>query len=237
MEVQQLRLETDTSRKTKWANYFHPRFDGTSIPTMCEECKTEGRPFQKPHFSINHPNHVIVHNRKCPACKGTRIFIPKKGLYTKGESCLLSTAPILKPRQRYNKLLQSPENLSPHQNRPVDSYCLRCREQTEVEGGSKVHTDVDPNWTLGHTRPLYVERRAQCLNCKKLKRHSGRFIPVDERIPSILGRLLADLEDHFGEYDDCVLASLMDHWPPSSRTYYNRRDGGLAVDPAAPQEL
>ena len=88
------------------------------------------------------------------------------------------------------------------------------------------YTAVDeaPMWTLGHQRPLYVERLLECRNCITLKRVSGRWIPKDAAIPSIYRYTLSTLADYYGHYDEIIIAQLMDHWPPSSRRYRLRNN-------------
>jgi hypothetical protein len=64
---------------------------------------------------------------------------------------------------------------------------------------------------------MYVERSPECLNCKKHKRRSGRFVPKDPRIPSIYRKMLSNMAELYGQYEAFILAKLMDHWPPSKR--------------------
>ena len=45
----------------------------------------------------------------------------------------------------------------------------------------------------------------------------GRLVPVDDRIPSIVGNTLRGFESNFGLYDSAIQAALLDHWPPSRR--------------------
>lgn len=136
---------------------------------------------------------------------------------------LLSTAPPIMQRETYKDLLRSVNDLTPQQAQPVESFCIRCRENTLLSDGSKVYVDKQPLWTLGNSRPLYVERRPSCMTCKLHGEPTGRFIPKDQEIPSIYGQSLSILAELYGGYDDCIKASLIDHWPAASTSIRARR--------------
>ena len=51
------------------------------------------------------------------------------------------------------------------------------------------------------------------MNCKLHGEPKGRFIPKDQEIPSIYSQSLSILAEVYKEYDDCIKASLLDHWP------------------------
>lgn len=102
---------------------------------------------------------------------------------------------------------------------PVESVCLRCGDRTELPGGGHVYIDLEPRWTLGNVRPLYVERRPECLTCRRLHRTSNRFISKDQAVPLIVSQTLERLTNDYGKYLKVVIALLFDHWPPSGRTF------------------
>ena len=78
--------------------------------------------------------------------------------------------------------------------------------------------DVKAQWTLGLKRPLYVERRIHCRNCKgSLSNECGRFVPIDKNIPSICTHTLALFEPKFGALPKTLIAAVLDNWPPSRR--------------------
>lgn len=219
MEIQKQTLERNNSHQSPKAGLVHSRFDGCPFLVKCGQCGTKGGTVKKPVFSVNRPNHyVVISRRVCQNCGNRTCLVPIHGPHTAYET-LYSTAPKIEQRARYSMMLQLRETLTAERAKPVESFCLRCREQTKVKGGGNVNVDSEPLWTLGGCRPLYVERRSNCLNCQMLGRDSGRFVPKDEGIPSIFHKVLARLADLYGRYDGPIIATLMDHWPPSSRTY------------------
>lgn len=52
-------------------------------------------------------------------------------------------------------------------------WCFSCKEN------GRIHVDLAPRWRFS-TRPLYLERRLDCLDCRKL----NRFITI-QNLPSI----------------------------------------------------
>lgn len=104
----------------------------------------------------------------------------------------------------------------------VKSFRVLHKEETTLPNGDSFYEDCNPEWTLGNIRPLYIERRAQCLTCRKLSQHSGRFVPVNPNVPSICKRVLSNLAEYFeyfGSLDSDVIAVLLDHWPPSGKKF------------------
>jgi len=88
---------------------------------------------------------------------------------------------------------------------------------TLLSDNRQEYVDSEPLWTLGFTRPLYIERQPTCLRCKELRRSSGRFVPVEPTIHSMPRPNLQKFAKLFGRYDDNIKARLSDQWPPSSR--------------------
>ena len=99
----------------------------------------------------------------------------------------------------------------------VRSWCIRCQKDTLLTDNRQEYVDSKPRWTLGHTRPLYIERDPMCLRCKELRRASGRFVPIKSTIDSIMKRNLQRYAKLLGQYDNDIKARLLDQWPPSSR--------------------
>ena len=90
------------------------------------------------------------------------------------------------------------------------SWCIRCQKDTLLTDNRQEYVDSNPQWTLGHTRPLYIERDPVCLRCKELRRASGRFVPIESTIDSITKRNLQRFAQLFGQYDNDIKARLLD---------------------------
>jgi hypothetical protein len=219
MQIQKYYLEYNDSHalRYRWADVIHSRFDGQSIPVKCYICKETGYDKKNAMFSVNRPNHFIIPRCRCLICKKVTDFVPRDDSipFVNSGVGLLSTAPKLVQRETYKDMLQLAKDLTPQKTQPVESFCIRCKENTLLSDGSKVYVDKRPLWTLGNSRPLYVERRPICWNCKRHGEPTGRFIPKNPAIPSIYNQRLSDLAELYKGYDDCIKASLMDHWPAS----------------------
>jgi hypothetical protein len=80
----------------------------------------------------------------------------------------------------------------------VESWCIECRYRTSVSklsGGRAVFVDEKPRWTVG-TPAKYLKRKPNCLTCRK---ESNRFIPVDDKMPSIAKAELVTFAKEFGD--------------------------------------
>ena len=67
----------------------------------------------------------------------------------------------------------------------VEGWCIEYRYRTSVSklsGGGVVLVDEKPRWTVG-TPAKYLERKLKCLTYRE---ESNRFIPVDDKILSIV---------------------------------------------------
>jgi hypothetical protein len=220
MEIQKQALEQEIGIKSpqhEKGSYVHSRFDGQDVSAKCAACGEPARFVKNPTYSVNRPGHfVVINKRRCRACGKRAHLFPTHEPYTY-DTTLHSTAPKIEMGAKMGNMLQKRHNLT--QLQPVESVCLRCGDQTELAGGENVYIDLEPRWTLGNARPLYVERRPICLTCRNSHRTSDRFIPKDQAIPSIFPQTLARLTDDYGRYPTAVIAHLLDHWPPSRRTY------------------
>ncbi|OCK92024.1 uncharacterized protein K441DRAFT_192381 [Cenococcum geophilum 1.58] len=110
-------------------------------------------------------------------------------------------------------VLQSPPNGLPT---IVKLWCVWCREKTQVEGNYGFYEDKKAEWTLGETRPLYVERRPRCIRCFGCGRE-GRLVPIDPEIASISRNRLKDFARQFGYFGQAVKGFILDGRMPSSR--------------------
>ncbi|OCK94929.1 uncharacterized protein K441DRAFT_677154 [Cenococcum geophilum 1.58] len=177
MEIQKQALEQEIGIKSpqhEKGSYVHSRFDGQDVSAKCAACGEPARFVKNPTYSVNRPGHfVVINKRRCRACGKRAHLFPTHEPYTY-DTTLHSTAPKIEMGAKMGNMLQKRHNLT--QLQPVESVCLRCGDQTELAGGENVYIDLEPRWTLGNARPLYVERRPICLTCRNSHRTSDRFI-------------------------------------------------------------
>jgi hypothetical protein len=178
---------------------------------------------QKPLYSVHRPGHFVIYTRQtCKHCHGRHGFRPIDSdipWFFGARFSMQSSVPIIHFGERVQTVLQPSTLLTAQQQRPVEIVCLRCQRNAEASDESYTTIDEAPVWTLGHQRPLYVEKQRECRNCIEIKRVAGRWIPRDAAIPSICRYTLRTLADYYGHYDEIIIVQLMDHWPPSSRRY------------------
>ena len=76
--------------------------------------------------------------------------------------------------------------------------------------------DHNTQWTLGDN-PLYLEKQPECQSCLDSK---GRFVPIDEEIPSIMPGLVANLANSVVDLGRDVRRLVVDSvLRASTRTY------------------
>jgi hypothetical protein len=213
MEIQKEFLQQYGNHDAKYSASAHHRFDGRPLPVKCKMCSIGKRSIERPVFSVNRPNsYVVDHAYHCSACQKRTRYIPEDNdipsVYPTNLHC---EGPKVVAGAKVKVMLRQQQERTPRQTEPVESFCSKCREETQVKNGGNVYVDHDPQWTLGFNRPLYLERRPTCFNCKDDKVTSNRFIPRDPTILSILPRLLLNISESYGTYDKYVIAVLMDY--------------------------
>ena len=222
MEIQLDFLSECSARTRHEAQWCHYRFGGEPVDRQCKECDTTGKKDENPFYSVNRPGYIVALSKlTCKKCKARRLFIPIGSLWIcGGHDTLQSTAPAYHKLEALQPMLASLTELTPSQQRSVETICLRC------QGGSDAQTFIDekPLWTLGRERPLYVGHRRTCGNCLKAGRPVGRWIPKNPGIPTISPYTLGKLAGYYRLYAPFIIASLLDHWPPSTREYRRGED-------------
>ena len=88
-------------------------------------------------------------------------------------------------RPKPDSLLDATEDIHVSLPPAVQSWCIHCRERTELSQQRTVFVDDKPRWTLGLTRPLFIERIPVCIRCHELDLPAARFVPVDDSLPSM----------------------------------------------------
>jgi hypothetical protein len=194
----------------------HDRFDGRGLSVCCQACDTEMGEIYRPVFSVNRPNHYIRCSRPyCPYCKMRKEVVPRAGeSITRGVAHV--QGPKILPRAMYEQMLLPQEHRSKTQAEPMELVCIGCEPEKRALGADPVIVvDTNPQWTLAEERPLYLEIRPICPDCS----YHGRFVPKNPATPSIHAKPLVNLAASYGAYDRCIIAKLMDYWPPSRRDF------------------
>ena len=196
---------------------WYAQYGLQDIETCCAVCGLIFRKDNWPKWCVNRPGvycarylSCVSHQceRKCRKMRPTDAAIS----WIKGEPRALRVENNEHaPWQRCIRPAEKNDDKAPA---AVLSWCIKCQENTRLSGGRTVFEDNVPRWTLGKARPLYLERCPDCLSCKT---RGSRFVPVDERIPSIYHQSLAIFTERFGNYDDEILAILLDQWPVPSK--------------------
>lgn len=83
----------------------------------------------------------------------------------------------------YDTLSEATEDVYVTLPPAVPSWCVLCKERTDLSQQRSVFVDDKPRWTLGLTRPMYIERAPVCIRCHELGLPAARFVPVDESLP------------------------------------------------------
>lgn len=178
----------------------------------CELCGSS-RNEESSRWAVKRPGHYIAHHlvcnsRKCedkkrwfipqdqniPWVKSdfSKLDVPARPISREWESCL---------RPRSGDTLGTPST--------VQSWCIQCQASTLLSGNRQRCADSEPRWTLGYTRPLYIEPTPECRRCLEQRRSSGRFVPVEPTIASITVFRLTKFAKTFGKYDDHIQARLL----------------------------
>jgi len=218
MAIQQEKLQRITK---KFETLFHSRFDGSKVLTKCP-CGSEKATDDDPKFSIYRPGYYVAcQSRKCRSmmCNGGCQFmrpVSNMNWVRKVQHCL-EIVELKAPEPLWFGKAIRQEGQGPSRPSTVKLWCYRCKERTELYDGSKSFYDNNARWTHGNFRPLYVERRRACRNCRRKTGTDGRLVPVDDRIPSIVENSLRRFESNFGLYHSVIQAALLDHWPPSRK--------------------
>ena len=203
---------------------WHSGFGLYLIGTCCEKCKSTTQTIidNATRWAVRRPGQYITRRRACRSdtCNGAyNYWIPIDSTIPYVRS--INSHLLREPRPKFDAwrgCLQKAAKDNAGPPKPVNSWCIRCREKTRLSGDRKIYQDTTPLWTLGTSRPLYVEHKPRCLRCDiDLQRTSGRFVPVED-IPSITQPNLLQFAERFGKCDETVLSKLLDAWPASSRT-------------------
>lgn len=167
MKRQEQHLDEDTDKAVRHENYAHARFLGEFIGLKCKKSNSQVRTDWNPHFSINSPGSLLVQRTSCIACnqraKGKSAIhaaiIPvdeRPWIVDKEER--ISAFHTRKNGDRSgitSVCRQSGERDQPQKfNKPIESFCIRCKDQTLLSGGRRVYVDDNSMWTLGNMLPL-----------------------------------------------------------------------------------
>lgn len=86
----------------------------------------------------------------------------------------------------------------------VLTWCYHCLGNTRLKTGEATYIDKSPEWLV--VEPArYIERRVKCAVCiANGKSGETRFVPVDDTIPSIYAKRVAELREIWGNLSEEV---------------------------------
>lgn len=231
---QQQHLETFTLSHQQ---AYHSRFDGRVIELRCPKCKKRMGHDTSPRWAVHMPGCYILPYRKCTCGHQGPSSVADAGVthYTKAQARNLYRPPTSKRKFDYEPYLQRLEEEDGSRPSPVDSWCIQCKEKTELYGGTNILTDKEPRWTIS-TPSFYLERSRACNRChKELYPLSGRpnatrLVPVDHIVPSIHSKALRTLHDRYSGLGYIAKVTLLGKLLPSSKVSRKRKRGEAEED-------
>lgn len=122
-----------------------------------------------------------------------------------------------------------PQNKLPTE---VITWCFHCLGNTRLKTGEATYIDRSPEWLVGETA-RYIERRVKCAVCiANGKSGDTRFVPVDDTIPSVYAKRVAELREIWGNLSEEVRADVVDS--VCTKCYENPKAKRYAGSPYSP---
>ena len=91
----------------------------------------------------------------------------------------------------------------------VITWCSHCLENTRLKIGEATYIDKSPGLLIGEPA-RYIERRVKCaVFTANGKSGDTRFVPVDDTIPSIYAKRVAELREIWGNLSEEVRANVV----------------------------
>lgn len=231
---QQQHLETVTLSHQQ---AYHSRFDGRVIKLSCPKCKKPVGHDTSPRWAVHMPGCYIIPHRRCTCGHQGQSSVADAGVshYTTAQARNLYQPPTSRRKFDFEPYLQRPEKEGGSRLLPVDCWCIRCKEKTELYDGTNILTDKEPRWTIS-TPSLYLERSRACKRCQEeLYPLSGRpiatrLVPVDPTVPSIHSKVLRTFHDRYAGLGYVVKVILLGKLLPSSKVSRKRKRGEAEED-------
>lgn len=180
-----------------------------------------------PQWAVKWPGHYYVRKRTCysnDCARRLKFFFPDALDILRMTSAANLEKEGFDRQHALRSCLRTQDECSDLPD-AVESWCMRCKEQTKIYGDRISLIDHTPQWTLGR-KPLYVERRPGCLSCQHGGHTHVRFVPVKPEIASVFPSLVAELARHIMDLDRDIKDSVMDSMlQASGRTH--RKDPKL----------
>jgi len=198
------------ARKNRNAHLLHSGV-GQSLQLSCPKCGREHKD-NNPQWAVKWPGHYHSVRQICKSelCDGSRKnFYPKDWEVLRTPSRVILNSEEFDAQYALRSCLRKKGECSELPD-VIKSWCLTCKENTRINGNHRVVVDHNPQWTLGDN-PLYLEKRPECQSCfDSGSRLSGRFVPVDEEVTSIMPRIVSDLANSIVDLDRYVRWLVMD---------------------------
>lgn len=188
----------------------------------CSACSWECT-VSNPQWAVKWPGHYYVQGRACYSSDCARRY---KAFFPEALDILRTPKDANLEEEGFDRqytlrsCLRTQDECSDLPD-AVESWCIRCKEQTKFCGDRTSVIDHNPRWTLGR-KPLYVERRPECLLCQHASHPTSRFVPVKLEIASVLPRLVAELARYIVDLDRDIKGSVMDSMLQASVKTYRK---------------
>ncbi|PMD48011.1 hypothetical protein L207DRAFT_505117 [Hyaloscypha variabilis F] len=184
------------------------------IGAICYNCRQPMSQDTEARWAVMRLGHYVIRRRRCNSgiCQGKcRAGIPRDSSipFVWGSRPDLSAQISRRIREDWRETIRDPKDCEGKLSQPVESWCIICKENTQLLGDRTRYLEEVPRWTIGGP-PKYVERRPMCLNCQSEGRPgTARFVPVDATIPSIYKKKLTSIEKTFGGLEKDVKAEIL----------------------------
>lgn len=184
------------------------------IGAICYNCRQPMSQDTEARWAVMRRGHYVIRRRRCNSgiCQGKcRAGIPRDSSipFVWGSRPDLSAQISPRIREDWRETIRDPKDCEGKLSQPLESWCIICKENTQLLGDRTRYLDEVPRWTIGDP-PKYVERRPICLNCQSEGRPgTARFVPVDATIPSIYKKKLTSIEKNFGGLQKDVKAEAL----------------------------
>ena len=191
-----------------------------SMATLCNRYRKDLAMDVEPRWSVFRFGHYVLRGRRCNSntCKGSQQgAVPRDDTpHVWAKRLELSATTARKIRGQWRGAVRSPEDCNEALAKPVESWCIHCKEKTKVHSNGDRFIDTSPRWDLG-SPPKYIERRPNCLNCP-LEGRTGtaRFVPINSKIISIYKKRLSQFEEQWGHLPKSIKGEVLSMEPCST---------------------
>ena len=204
-----------------------------AVEIVCKDCNQGIFIDTKTRWSVNRPGLYVVRERRCNSrtCQGknkSAIPVSKDIPYIWQSRSDLQTTIARQSNKRWRADMTLTSNRQNKLPTEVITWCYHCLENTRLKTGEATYKDKSPEWLVGEPA-RYIERRVKCAICiANGKSGDTRFVPVNDAIPSVDAKRVAELREIWGNLSEEVRADVVGSVPSATRI---PRRKGMPVHP------